>query len=164
MLSLNFLITIFDLSIIIRLNGVLCYQVFFHKDTNTLHRFIGIRSEYLKPLWFQVFRSNTNNSDNHPVSRNYSSFIITIMSRHQHGSSWPSLITRLYHPSLPVDLQGYIPYRHRTVVYKFLLVVLPFFIQLKGSTGVYHLWVRPYFSNSVCMSVSSNLNSFRDGW
>ena len=42
-------------------------------------------------------------------------YIIIIMSRCQHGSPWPSLVTRLYHPSLSGGLQGYILYRHRAV-------------------------------------------------
>ena len=37
---------------------------------------------------------------------------IIIMLCHQHGSSWPYPATLLYHPSLPVGLQGYILYRH----------------------------------------------------
>ena len=33
--------------------------------------------------------------------------IIIIMSRPQHGSTWPSLATRLYRPSLPlVEIKG----------------------------------------------------------
>ena len=42
--------------------------------------------------------------------------IIIMMSRHQHGSPWPSLATLLYRPSFPVGLQDYILYRHRAVV------------------------------------------------
>ena len=34
-----------------------------------------------------------------------------------------SLATPPYHPLLPADPQGYIPYRHRTAVYKFELDV-----------------------------------------
>ena len=45
--------------------------------------------------------------------------------------------------------QGYIPYRHRAAVCWFALVVLPLLGHVKGSTGVYHLWARPYFSSSV---------------
>ena len=37
---------------------------------------------------------------------------------HQHGYPWPSPTTRLNHSSLPVGLQDYILYRHRTVVYR----------------------------------------------
>ena len=50
---------------------------------------------------------------------------------------------------LPVDLQGYIQYRHRAAVCGFELVVLAFLVHVKGSTGVHHLWVCPYFSSSV---------------
>ena len=70
-------------------------------------------------------------------------------SRCQHGSPWPSLATRLNRPSLRGSLRGYILYRHRAVAFRFLLVVLPLLVHVKGSTGVYHLWVRPYFSSSV---------------
>ena len=55
-----------------------------------------------------------------------------IMSHRQHGSPWPSLATRLYHPLLPVGLQGYILYRHRAVVYRINLVVLPLFVHVNG--------------------------------
>ena len=75
--------------------------------------------------------------------------IIIIMSRYQHGYAWPSLATRPYRPLLPADLQGYIPYRHRAAVCRFELVVLLLLVHVKGSTGVHHLWARPYFSNSI---------------
>ena len=39
-----------------------------------------------------------------------------------HGSPKPSLATRLYIPSLPVGLQGYILYRHRAVCISVLAV------------------------------------------
>ena len=83
-----------------------------------------------------------------------------ILSRRQHGSPWPSLATRLYRPSLPRGLPGYILYRHRLVLYRFLLAVLPLLVHVKGSTGVYHLRVHPYFCS---ISVLSNFDSFRDG-
>ena len=38
--------------------------------------------------------------------------VIIIISGHQHRSPWPSPVTLLCHRSLPVDLQGYILYRH----------------------------------------------------
>ena len=87
--------------------------------------------------------------------------IIIIKSRHQHGSSWPSLASLLYRPSHPVNLQGYILYRHKAVVCRFYLVVLPLLVHVK--TGVCPLWVRPYFSSSV-LRVCFILESFRDGW
>ena len=59
-------------------------------------------------------------------------------------SLWPSRATHLYRLLLPVGLQGNILYRHRAVVYKFELVVLPLLVHVKGSTGV-----RPYFSSGV---------------
>ena len=40
-----------------------------------------------------------------------------------------SLATRLYRPLLPVGLQGYILYRHRAFVFRFLLFVLPLLVQ-----------------------------------
>ena len=75
--------------------------------------------------------------------------IIIIMSRHQHGYPLPSLAIPLYHPLLLAGLQEYIPYRHRAAVCRFELVVLPLLDHVKGSTGVCHLWGRPYFSSSV---------------
>ena len=75
--------------------------------------------------------------------------IIIITSRSKHESPWPSLITCLYCPSLVRVLQDYILYRHRAVGYSFLLVVLPFLVHVKGSTRVYCLCFRPYFSCSV---------------
>ena len=44
-------------------------------------------------------------------------------------------------PSLLVDLQVYILYRHRVVVYRFKLVVLPLLVHAKGSTEECCLWV-----------------------
>ena len=76
-------------------------------------------------------------------------FMIIIMSRHQHGYPWPSAATLLYRPSLLVGFQGYILYRHRALVCRFLLVVLLLLVHVKGSTGVNHLWVLPNFSSSV---------------
>ena len=61
--------------------------------------------------------------------------IILIMSRCQHGSPSPFLTTRLYRPSLPGGLQGYILYRHRAVVYRLLLVVLLFLVHVKESAA-----------------------------
>ena len=65
------------------------------------------------------------------------------------GSPWPSPATRIYRPSLPVVLQCYILNRHRAVVCRFLPVVLPLLVHVKGSTGVCRLCVRPYFSSKV---------------
>ena len=75
--------------------------------------------------------------------------IIIVNSRCQHGSPWPSSATRLYRPSLPVGLQGYILYWHRAVVYRFSLVVQPLLVHVKGSTWVSRLWVRSYFCSSI---------------
>ena len=61
----------------------------------------------------------------------------------------PLPTTFLYRLQLPAGLQGYILYRHRAVVCKLELVVLPLLVHVKGSTGVCRLWVRPYFSSCV---------------
>ena len=76
-------------------------------------------------------------------------YILIIMSHHQHGYPWSSPATLLYCPSLPAGLQGYILYRHRTVICRFLMVVLSLLVHVKGLTGVRHIWARPYFSSSV---------------
>ena len=60
--------------------------------------------------------------------------IIIIVSRYEHGYSWPSL----YYPLLLADSQGYIPYRHRAAVCNFDLDILPLLVHGKGSTGVPH--------------------------
>ena len=44
-------------------------------------------------------------------------FIIMLPS--QHESPWPSLAIRIYRPSLPVSLQGYILYQPIAVIYRF---------------------------------------------
>ena len=45
---------------------------------------------------------------------------ITIdMSRHQRGSPCAFHATLLYRPSLPIGLQGNIPYRHKSIVCRF---------------------------------------------
>ena len=54
-----------------------------------------------------------------------------------------------YRPLLLASLQVYIPYLHRAAVCRFELVVLSLFVNVKGSTGVHHLWVPPYFSSGV---------------
>ena len=75
--------------------------------------------------------------------------IIFIMLHYQHGYPWPSLASSPYHPLFPTGLQGYIQYRHRIAVCRFALVILSLLVHLKGSTGVHHLWARPYFSSRV---------------
>ena len=85
-----------------------------------------------------------------PMSRSHTPiYIIIIMSLCEHESSWPSLTTRLYRPLLPGGLPGYILYQRRAVICRFLQVVLPLLVHVKGSTELCYLWVRPYFSNSV---------------
>ena len=69
-------------------------------------------------------------------------------------------LTLLYCTLLPVDLQGYILYRHRTAECRFLLVILTLLHHVKGSTGICHLWVCLTFPAVSCMSGSSNLDSF----
>ena len=73
---------------------------------------------------------------------------IIIMSRYQHAYPWPSLATPPYRPLWPAGVPGYIPYRHIAAVCRFELVVLPLLGHVKGSTGVHHLWTRPYLSSS----------------
>ena len=75
--------------------------------------------------------------------------IIINMSRHQYEYPWSSLATPPYRPLFAAGLQSYIPYRHRAAVCRFMLVVLPLHVYVKGSTGVHHLLARRYFSNSV---------------
>ena len=83
------------------------------------------------------------------------------MSRHQHGSPKPSLATRLYRPLLPVGLQGYFLYRHRAVVYRFSLIVLPLLVHVKGAKE-YVAYEFVLTSPTVSrMSGLSNLDSFR---
>ena len=72
-----------------------------------------------------------------------------IMSRHKLGYSWPSLATPPYRTLLSTDPQGYIPYWHRAAVCRFELVVLLLLVHVRGSTGVHHLWARPYFFSSL---------------
>ena len=79
--------------------------------------------------------------------------IIIIMLRYQHGYSWPSLATPPYRLLLSADPEGYIPYRHRAAVCRFELDVLPLLVHGKGSTGVHHLWARPYFFSSSVQRV-----------
>ena len=55
------------------------------------------------------------------------------MSHYQHGYSRPSLATPPYRPLLSADHQGYIPYRHGTVVCQFKLDVLTLLVHGKGS-------------------------------
>ena len=71
------------------------------------------------------------------------------MSHYQHRYPWSSLATPPYRPLVPAGPQGYISYRHRATVCRFELVVLPWHVHEKGSTGVYHLWADPCFSSSV---------------
>ena len=52
------------------------------------------------------------------------SYIIIILSGHQHEYPWPSLPTPPYCSSLPVGPQGYTPYPHRAAVCRFELVAL----------------------------------------
>ena len=89
---------------------------------------------------------------------------IYIMSCYLHRFPRPSLAIRLYRPSLPTRHLGYVLYRHRANVDMFLLVVQHLLLHVKGSTGVHCLWVPPYSPPVSCISCSSNLDGFRDGW
>ena len=90
----------------------------------------------------------------------YISSIIIIMSRPQHGCPGPSLITRLYRPSLLVGLQGHILWRHRAVVCRFLLCLSMWSDSLEYVAYEFAL-TSPAVS---CISGSSYFDSFRDGW
>ena len=89
---------------------------------------------------------------------------IIIMSRHQHGYTWPSPATLLYRPSLPVGLPGYILYRHRAVVCRFSLVVLPLLVHMKCPLEYVTYEFVPTSPAVSCMSSLSNLDSLCDGW
>ena len=78
----------------------------------------------------------------------YIIIIIIILSRYQHGYSWPSLARPPYRPSLSADPQTYISYRHRDAVYRLELDVLLLLVHVKGFTGVHHSQAHPYFSSS----------------
>ena len=80
--------------------------------------------------------------------------IIIIMSCRQHGYPWPSYSSPL------AGLPGYILCPHIAAVCKFEQVDLLLLRHMWGSIGVHHLWASPAVS---CVSVSSNLYSFRDG-
>ena len=75
--------------------------------------------------------------------------IIIVLSCHQHGYPWVSIATPPYRFLLSAGPQSYIPNRHRADVCRFELDVLPLLVHVRGSTGVHHLWARPYFSSSV---------------
>ena len=90
--------------------------------------------------------------------------IIIIMSCHQHGHPWPSLAAPPYRPLLPAGLQCYILYWHRPAVCRFELVVLPFFVHVKGSTKYITYELIPTSPAVSYMSGSSNFDSFCDGW
>ena len=113
-----------------------------------LVRKFPVRKTYLSSLRSCVSIS-TYKRDQRILQNRILSGIINILSHHQHGYPWLFLATLLYHPLLPVGLQGYIPYLHRATVCRFELVVLPLLVLVKGSTGVRHLWVHLYFSGSV---------------
>ena len=74
-----------------------------------------------------------------------------------------SLATRPYRPLPLAGLPGYIPYRHRAAVCIFELDVLPLLVPVKGSTGVHHLWARPYFSKCPACLVRLTLIVFVTG-
>ena len=65
-------------------------------------------------------------------------------------------LTLYRHPSrvlLPEGLLDYIQYRSIAVVCSFFRVVLPLLVNVKGSTGVHHLWARPCFASIFHMFV-----------
>ena len=101
------------------------------------------------PARVEVFCKHT-----HTHTHTHIYIYIYIYHHHQVASSawiypWPFLTSLLYRPSLLAGLKGYFLYRHRAVVCTFSLVVLPLLVYVKGSSGVRHLCVRPYFSSSI---------------
>ena len=78
-----------------------------------------------------ISRWNQNARRNHHYHHN------VVPSARIYPSS--SLATPPYRPLLPAGLQGYISYRHRAVVCRFELVVLPLFVHVKGSTSLMNL-------------------------
>ena len=89
-------------------------------------------------------------------------FSTTYVRNNQHYLVVPSArisLTLSCHPpnrsSLLAGLQGYTSHLHRAAVCRFGLVALLLLGHVKGSTRVYSLWARPFFS--------FNFDSFRDG-
>ena len=77
----------------------------------------------------------------------------------------PSLDTSPYRSSPLVGLQGHIPYPHIAAECMFEPVVPPLPGHMWGSIGVQFLYELVPASPAVtCMSGSSSLDSFRDGW
>ena len=82
--------------------------------------------------------------------------IIITMTRHQHGSPWSSLATRLYRPSLPSSLQANILYRHRAVVY--ILLVLLGIVPNTGFTGLNNIYIYIYIYIYHLVMTSSRIS------
>ena len=89
---------------------------------------------------------------------------IIILSRNQHGYSWPSLTTAPYRSSLPVgpEATSRILRELLNVSSKWLPCFYMAIWRVPLENIIYeHVPTSPAFS---CMSGSSNLDSFRDGW
>ena len=81
-------------------------------------------------------------------------WISLILSHHRSLSSIaPRRSSRLY----PVSAQS-------CCIKDIATNVRPLLVHVNGSTGVYRLWICPYFSSSIPHVCSSNFDSFRDGW
>ena len=79
------------------------------------------------------------------------------MNHHHHVVPLAQIsLTLSRHPSLSftllAGLQGYIPYPHIAAECMFEVAVLTLPFHMWESTGVHHLWARPYFSSSVCLT------------
>ena len=123
----------------------ICIRVLF---TNHI---LGVGSELTRKVNLFLSLSISFLSYSLSIFVSHSKYITTIiiMSRYQHRYFWPSLATPPYSPLVPAVLQDYISNWHRVGVCRFELDLLPLLVHMKGSTGVHHLWTRPYFSSSV---------------
>ena len=78
------------------------------------------------------------------------------MLRCSHELPGFSLYIRPYHPSLSTGLLNYILCPHRAIVRKFLLVVQPWHVHVKGSLRVLYC-----FFSSVSLKISMWLLNFK---
>ena len=106
---------------------------------------------HIKNTLHELFRKNTLSI----IFTKYLLFNVLAVSlswHHVTPSAWISLTLSCHPPHRPLllaGLQGSIPYWQRATVCSFEQVILPLLIHVKESTGVYHLWARPYFFSSV---------------
>ena len=88
-----------------------------------------------------------------PFLINIADCIINYIYHHYVTPSTRISLTLSRHPSLSFIASGRFSRLHpvsaHSCLCRFLLIVLPLLVHVKGSTGVCHLWVRPYFSSIV---------------